>query len=82
MNLNRLQFRVRTLFLVTAMAALNASGDAPSVLPVSSDISTTLFIVSGVNPSLSRIARPLRVMTELSMPKGQYVAQRRHPVQL
>ncbi len=47
-----------------SMAALNAVSPAPSVLPVSSEIWTTLAIVSGVRPTPSKIALPLRVITE------------------
>ena len=63
------------------MAALKASGEAPSVLRVRREVFTTLFMVSGVSPTLSSIPRIFRVITELSIPKGQKVAHRRQPVQ-
>ena len=66
---------------MNAMAALKASAEAPSVLRVSSEVLTTFCSRAGVLPSASRIVRALRVITELSMPKGQNWAQRRQVVQ-
>ena len=62
-------------------ASRSATGGAPSVLPVLREMLMTSLRRLGVRPMLSRIDRALRVMTELSMPKGQKIAQRRQSVQ-